>query len=259
MSKPILVEREGGIITVVLNRPDKLNAFTKDMWALFGVIIRQLNGDDTVRCIVLRGAGEQAFSPGNDISEFTEERSNAKQAEAYGKLMHATIGELKNSPHPTVAMIHGVCVGGGLEVAGLCDIRICGKSSRFGAPISKLGLVMAYPEIECLAALTGRQRALEILLEGRVFGAAEALEKGLVSRVVADDEVEVEAMASAGRIADGAPLVHRWHKKFLKRLADPTPLTDEELREGYDCYDTEDFQTGYRAFLEKTKPEFKAR
>jgi enoyl-CoA hydratase/carnithine racemase len=259
MSKPIIIERDSGIVTIILNRPDKLNAFTKEMWKLFGESMRELNADDSVRCIVLRGAGERAFSPGNDISEFADERSNAGQAEAYGRLMHPAIGELKDCPHPTVAMIHGVCVGGGLEVAGLCDIRICGQSSRFGAPISKLGLVMAYQELECLSALTGPQTALEILLEGRVFGAVEAMEKGLVSRVVADSDVEIEAMATAQRIVDGAPLVHRWHKKFLKRLADPTPLSDEELREGFACYDTEDFRTGYRAFLEKTKPVFKGR
>jgi len=259
MSKPIITERDGGIVTVILNRPDKLNAFTKEMWGMLGDVTRELSADDGVRCIVLRGAGERAFSPGNDISEFADERSNAEQAEAYGKLMHPTIGAMKDCPHPTVAMIHGACVGGGLEVAGLCDIRICGESSRFGAPISKLGLVMAYQELECLTALAGAQTALEILLEGRVFGAAEALEKGLVSRVVADGDVETEAAETAQRIADGAPLVHRWHKKFLRRLADPAPLSDEELREGFDCYDTEDFQTGYRAFLEKTRPVFKGR
>ncbi|MEK9723595.1 MAG: enoyl-CoA hydratase-related protein [Rhodospirillaceae bacterium] len=256
----VLVEAgEGGIVTVTLNRPHKLNAFTKPMWGRMGDVFRQLAADDGVRCIVIRGAGEKAFGPGNDISEFETERNSAAQAKAYGELMHGTIQALKTMPHPTVAMIHGICVGGGLEIAGLCDIRICGASSRFGAPISKLGLVMAYQEISCLRDLVGPGRALEILLEARIVDAAEAHHLGIVSRVVADAEVTAEAMATAERVAAGAPLVHRWHKQFLRRLADPAPLTAAELDEGFACYDTEDFQIGYKAFLEKTAPAFKGR
>ena len=256
----VLVERgDDGIVTVVLNRPHKLNAFTKPMWGRMGEVFRELDADDGVRCVVIRGAGEKAFGPGNDISEFETERANADQAKAYGVLMHGTIEALKTMRHPTVAMIHGICVGGGLEIAGLCNVRICGEGSRFGAPIAKLGLVMAYPEISCLNALVGPVRALEILLEGRIMDAAEALRIGIVSRVVADAEVAAEALATAKRIAAGAPLVHRWHKKFVQRLGDPAPLSQAEHDEGFACYDTEDFQTGYQAFLAKTPPQFKGR
>lgn len=260
-AETILVDRDAatGIVTVTLNRPEKLNALTKPMWGRLGDVMRDLSADDTVRCIVLQGAGERSFSPGNDISEFETDRSNAKDAEAYGTFMHGTIQAFEACPHPMVALIKGICVGGGMEIAGMCDIRICGESSRFGVPISKLGLVMAYPEIGALAGLVGRQAALEILLEGRVFGADEALRLGIVSRVVADDQVETEARASAERIAEGAPLVHRWHKKFLNRLADGTPLSADEKREGFACYDTEDFKEGYQAFLEKRSPDFKGR
>ncbi len=259
MTDVVLVERDGDIATVILNRPDKLNAFTKAMWARLGEAVEELSADTALRCIVMRGAGNRAFSPGNDISEFSDERSNSIQAEAYGKFMNMTIKALHACSIPKVAMIKGACVGGGLEVAGLCDIRICGESSRFGAPISKLGLVMGYQEIGALKDLVGVSGALEILLEGRIIDAPEALQKGIVSRVVPDDEVEAEAMATARRIADGAPLVHRWHRKFLARLADPTPLSDEEIKEAYACFDTEDFKTGYQAFLDKKKPDFKGR
>jgi enoyl-CoA hydratase/carnithine racemase len=126
-------------------------------------------------------------------------------------------------------------------------------------PIKNLGLVMAYGEMQALIDLAGRATALEMLLEGRVFGAAEAKEKGLVTRVVPDAEVEAEALAAATRIAEGAPLVARWHKKFARRLADPRPLTEEEYDEGFACFGTEDFQTGYRAFLAKKKPAFGGR
>lgn len=256
MTDAILIERDDAIVTVVLNRPEKLNALTRAMWAELGRVIEQLSDDNAVRCIVLRGAGEKAFSPGNDIAEFGSERSNKRQAVEYGKVMHATADALANCRHPLVAQIHGICVGGGLEIAALCDLRICGESSRFGAPINKLGLVMAYAEMAPLVRLVGGAAALEILLEGRIFDAAEAKEKGLVTRVVPDAHVAGEARATAQRIADGAPLVARWHKKFARRLESGQPLTAAELDECFDCFDTEDFRIGYRAFLAKQKPDF---
>jgi enoyl-CoA hydratase len=259
MTDTILVLRDGDIATVVLNRPEKLNALTKSMWQRLGDVFLELGADDGVRCILLRGAGEKAFAPGNDIGEFENERSNVEQARAYGQVMTRTIEAIGHCRHPVVAQIHGICVGGGLEIAGLADIRVCGESSRFGVPINKLGLVMAYSEIGALIRLAGEAVALEILLEGRVFGAAEAKEKGLVTRVVPDAEVEAEAKATARRIADGAPLVARWHKKFARRFRDPRPLGAEDIEEGYACYGTEDFRIGRQAFLAKAKPQFKGR
>ena len=255
----ILIERDGPIATVVINRAAKLNAMTKPMWRALGESVSELSADDSVRCVILRGAGEKSFSPGNDISEFETDRSNREQAIEYGRIMHATAATLENCRHPMVAQIHGICVGGGLEIASLCDIRICGEGSRFGAPIKNLGLVMAYPEMAPLVRLVGADVALEILLEGRIFDAREAHHKGLVTRVVADDRVASEALDTARRIADGAPLVARWHKRFARRLRDPRPLTEAEYLEGFDCFDTEDFRIGYRAFLAKTKPAFEGR
>jgi len=259
MSDLILVQRDGAIATVVLNRPEKLNAMTKPMWRRLGEVLEELSATPDLRCVVLRGAGGKAFSPGNDISEFETTRSNPEQAKAYGEILHRSLGALKDCPIPTVALIEGICVGGGLEIAALCDLRICGESSRFGVPIKRLGLVMAYPEIAGLLRLVGRAATLEILLEGRVFDSAEARDKGLVTRIVPDAEVEREAMETARRIAEGAPLVARWHKKFLARLERREPLSEAEQDEGYACYATEDFQIGYRSFLDKTKPEFKGR
>ena len=259
MSEEILVERDGAIVTVVLNRPEKLNAMTKGMWQRLGQVMTELDADESLRCIVLRGAGGRAFSPGNDIGEFETARSNPEQAKAYGEVLHVALKAVADCRHPTLALIEGICVGGGLEMAALCDLRICGESSRFGVPINRLGLVMAYPEIAGLQALVGKAATLEILLEGRVFDAAEAKDKGLVTRVVSDDRVEAEAFETAKRIAAGAPLVARWHKAFLRRLEDPAPLTEAELDEGYACYGTEDFRIGYKAFLAKQTPAFKGR
>jgi enoyl-CoA hydratase len=255
----VYVERHGTIATVVLNRPEKLNALTRSMWASLGNTIEGLSADDSLRCVVLRGAGEKSFSPGNDIAEFASERSNKRQAIEYGKVMHQTADALANCRHPLIAQIHGICVGGGLEIAALADLRICGESSRFGAPIKNLGLVMAYAEMAPLVRLVGPAVALEILLEGRIFDAAEAKDKGLVTRIVPDDQVASETRAAAERIADGAPLVARWHKKFARRLGEHTSLTAEELDECFDCFDTEDFRIGYAAFLAKQKPHFIAK
>jgi enoyl-CoA hydratase len=259
MSDVILQERRGDIATVILNRPEKLNALTLPMWQRLGETLRALSADDTLRCIVIRGAGDKSFAPGNDISEFERERSNVEQARRYGEVHHAALAALRDCRHPLVALIKGICVGGGLEIAALCDIRVCGASSRFGIPINRLGLVLGLHEMQTLYALVGQAVTLEILLEGRVFDAGEAKEKGLVQRVVPDDQVENEAYATARRIADGAPLVARWHKKFMRRLQDPTPISAAEVDEGYACYATEDFQIGYKSFLAKSQAKFKGR
>lgn len=259
MTDLILVQREADIATVVLNRPEKLNALTKSMWRALGETIESLSADDELRCIVIRGAGDKAFAPGNDIGEFEHERSNVEQARAYGEIHHRALQALYDCRHPIVALIKGVCVGGGLEIAALCDLRICGTSSRFGVPINRLGLVVGPAEMRGLHALVGKAATMEILLEGRVFGAEEAKEKGLVTRVVPDGDVEREAYATARRIADGAPLVARWHKQFMRVLDSGRPPTPEELDETYACYGTEDFNIGYRAFLAKQTPRFKGR
>lgn len=259
MSRTILVERDGVIASVILNRPHKLNALTREMWALLGETLLSLSADNTLRCIILRGAGNRSFAPGNDISEFSSQRHDVKSAQAYGQIMRRSIEALGSCRHPLVAMIHGICVGGGLELAALCDIRICGESSRFGVPINKLGLVMTYDELGGLLKLVGRARTLEILLEGRIYNATQALEMGLVQRVVADEAVTAEAYETALRIATGAPLVARWHKKFINRLEKPRAISAEERKEGFACFGTTDFQEGYQAFLDKRRPCFRGR
>jgi enoyl-CoA hydratase len=255
----VLVERTDQIALVTLNRPDKLNALNKEMWRRVGEVMAELDTDTDLRCVIIRGAGDKAMGPGADIAEFADQRSNSEQASEYGGLMHAAMGAVRACRHPVIAMIKGLCVGGALEIALMCDIRIAGSSSRFGIPVNKLGLVMAHAEIEALIEAVGRSVALEILFEARVFDAAEAKDKGLVNRIMPDDEVEAEAWATARRIAAGAPLVNRWHKAFADRLATGQPLTAAEQAEGFACFDTEDFRTGFQAFLDKQKPEFKGK
>ena len=128
----ILLEREQDLATVILNRPHKLNALIKPMWQQLGEVMRSLSADDDLRCIVMRGAGDRSFAPGNDISEFKDARSNSRDAKAYGEIHHEALAAIAECRHPVVALIQGICVGGGLEIASLCDLRICGRSSRFG-------------------------------------------------------------------------------------------------------------------------------
>ena len=259
MSDPILVSRDGAIATVALNNPERLNALTRSMWARLGEVMRELSADDALRCVVVRGAGEKAFAAGADIAEFATERADSKQARSYGRLIHETMQAVARCRHPTVALVRGACVGGGLEIAAMCDLRVCGQSSRFGIPVNKLGLTMAYGELAGLLALVGRAVALELLLEARVFDANEAYRKGLVNRVVPDDKVEGEAYALARRIADGAPLVNRWHKQFIERLTVRAEIPPGEWDEGFACFDTDDYREGVDAFLGKRKPQFRAK
>ena len=259
----VLVQREDSVATVFLNRPDKLNALNKEMWRRVGEVFRSLDADDDLRCVVLRGAGDKALAPGADISEFTDVRNDSRQGAEYGALMHGAMSAIRDCRYPVVAHIKGLCVGGGLELALMCDIRIAGEGARFGVPVSRLGLVMAYPEVEALVDLVGPSAALEILLEARVFDAEEARDKGLVNRVVPDNQLDAEVIETVERISTGAPQVNRWHKKFIRRVVSgartPHPLTPEETAEGFACFDTEDFREGVRAFLAKETPRFKGK
>lgn len=261
MADQVLCERDGVIATVTLSNPDKLNAVTAGMWRQLKAVMDELSGDESLRCIVMRGAGDKAFAAGGDIEEFATLRNSFEHAQIYhGQWVAGALSAIVDCRHPTVALIQGACIGGGLEIAGQCDLRICAQGARFGAPINRLGFTMAHGELAGLLALAGPAVALEILLEGRILGADEAYAKGLVTRVVADDRVSEEAYATAQRIAAGAPLVSRWHKKLVRRLAfDARPLSAEEIRENFAYLDTEDYRIGQAAFRARRKPEFLGR
>ncbi len=259
MSDCVIVERDGVVATVILNRPDKLNALSQASWRELGARMRELSAETDLRCVIVRGAGTLAFGAGADIGEFPTVRADTEQGRVYGELIHSTMQAIGTCIHPTIAMIHGVCVGGGLEVALMCDLRICGDGSRFGIPINRLGLTMGYGELMGLLSVVGPAVTLEILLEGRVFDAHEAHEKGLVHRIVPDDAVEAEVRSAAQRIAAGAPLVARWHKRFIRRLSASAQLSPAERDEGYACFDTDDYREGLSAFLAKQEPRFEGK
>lgn len=258
MSESVLVARADGIATVTLNRPERLNALDLAMWRRLDAAMRDLSANAGLRCVLLRGAGD-AFAAGADLAEFGTERDGPEAAAAYGAVMEGALTALRDCPHPTVARIHGACIGAGLEIAIMCDLRLAARSSRFGVPIQRIGVAMPAFEVAALVELVGRATALEILLEGRVFGAAEAHEKGLLTRVIPDGELDRETEAALRRIAEGAPLSHRWHKRITRRCLDPRLLAPEEIAEGFALAGTQDYRNGIRAFLSKEKPRFEGR
>lgn len=249
----------GEIATLTLNNPDKLNAIDLAMWQQLAASMQRLAEDDAIRCVVIRGAGDAAFAAGGDLEEFVTARATLDQALHYHGEVARALNVIADCPHPTVALIKGACIGGGLEIAGVCDLRIAGESTRFGAPINKLGFSMYPGEMEGLLRLAGPAVIKEILLEGRILNAREAYEKGLLTRVVGDEQVEDEAYATARRICSGAPLVAGWHKQWIRRLLDGRPLSEQERADSFAFLDTEDYKEGLSAFLEKRKPVFKAR
>ena len=253
----IKIERHDGIATVTLDNPSKLNAISVAMWGALKTAFSDFSADLSLRCIMVRGAGGN-FAAGADISEFAEVRSNPAQLHEYhGRTIADALRAIAECLHPTVALIEGFCIGGGLEIASQCDLRIAGASSRFGAPIHKLGFAMAPDELRGLLALAGRATAMELLLEGRILSAEEASKKGLVTRVVADDVVEVEAKAAAGHIAAMAPLANRITKRLSRRLGPGAPpLSKEEFDESFAYWDSQDHREGIAAFLEKRPPKF---
>jgi enoyl-CoA hydratase len=256
--EPVSVVRDGAIATVTLSTPGKLNALSVRHWNTLRDVMRRMALEADLRAIVLRGA-EGNFAAGADISEFQTVRSNVADGTHYHEdTVKGALMAIVECPVPTVALIEGACVGGGLEIACSCDLRIAGESARFGVPINRLGFPLAHSEMTGLLGLVGKAVTLEILLEGRVFRAREAYEKGLLTRLVSDADVEKEAFATAQRIAAGGPNAARATKRWVRRLSvAPEPLNDAEVREHFSFFDSDEYREGVRSFLAKTKPDFK--
>lgn len=251
----IRIQKDDVIATVTLSSPDKLNAISIAMWEALADAFNALSLDEELRCVIVRGDGNN-FAAGADIEEFSSVRSTMAQGMLYHtKTVSSALEAIAHCIHPTIAAIEGVCVGGGLEIACACDLRIAASSARFGIPINRLGFSLAPGELQGLLQLVGKATALEILLEGRVFDAAEAREKGLVNRIVAD--VPAEARKSAERIARGAPLAARMNKQLARRLSPlPPPLTEQELNAAFAFLASQDYREGVQAFLAKRDPLF---
>ena len=262
MTDPILLAYDGPIATVTLNRPGQRNAINLAMWARLTEIALTLDADPQVRVIVLRGAGDNAFSAGADISEFETQRSNPTQAAAYARVFDGALDAVAAIGKPTLSLIRGFCVGGGLELASATDLRLAAADSRFGVPIAQLGLLVGYKEMRRLVALVGPGAAMNLLLTARLIDSAEALRLGLVTEVISPAEVERATYDLARRLCGLAPLAARWHKQILQTvLTNPSlsGLSPEAEALPYVCFGTADFAEGRRAFLEKRPPQFEGR
>jgi enoyl-CoA hydratase len=255
----LTVSRDDALAIVTFNRPERHNAFDLSMWRALGTIMRQLSDDDDLRCVVLRGAGEKAFSAGADIGAFATERGTNEREAEYAHVLDESMQSIRLCRHPVVAMIMGYCLGGGAGIATMCDFRVGGEGIRMGITARNLGVWYPYAEIDPIITLAGSGVASEMLIEGRIFTGREAYEKGLLSRLVADDRVEAEALALARRVAEGAPLSARYHKAAIRRLRGTLPVTREEEAATSAFTETEDFQNACRSFLAKERPVFRGR
>jgi enoyl-CoA hydratase/carnithine racemase len=255
MSSTVHVEVSTPLATVRLDGPERHNVLDVEGWRAMAEAFRSLSERDDVRAVAVRGTGGRAFSAGSDISMFVDQRSTPEDVRAYSAAISEAMGAVRACRHPTVAVIEGLCVGGGLEIAACCDLRVCGESSRFGAPINRLGLTMSHDELEPLLQLLGPSPVLEMLLSGELIDAERAKITGLVNRVWPDAAVVEQGYGLVARIA--APLVNRWHKKFIRRLQERTSLTEAEREEAHEAFETDDYREGRSAFLEKRDPDFR--
>jgi Enoyl-CoA hydratase/carnithine racemase len=253
----VLLDREGAIALVTLSHPGSLNAITVSMWLELARVFTALSEDESLRCVIIRGEGDH-FAAGADIREFPQARADLEGVMHYHtRVLAPALAAIGACIHPVIAEIHGVCVGGGLEIAAQCDLRIASDNARFGVPINRLGFPMAPDEMRGLLGLVGRAVTLEILLEGRVFGAAEALAKGLLTRVLPGPDVHDDVMRTAGRLARGAPLAARINKQTVARLSPGAPpLSQSELEHLFRYASSRDHREGVRAFLAGVEPVF---
>lgn len=254
----VAVSRDGVVATVTLEHVGRLNAITVAMWQALDEAFCSLSRDASLRCVVIRGAAGQ-FAAGADIREFPQVRAGLERTMDYHRHVIApALAAIEGCMHPVVAAIEGVCVGGGLEIASCCDLRIAARSARFGAPINRLGFPMAPDEMRGLLRLAGPAVTLEILLEGRVFNADEAMQKGLLTRVVDDDAFDEEIGRAVGRIVAGAPLAARLNKRIARQLqqSEPAAFSDAQWRESFSYASGSDHRRGIQAFLDGRDPIF---
>lgn len=257
----LIARKQDGIGWVIFNHPERRNAMTPEMYESMGAALRSYATDPEVRVVILRGEGDKAFVSGADISKFAENRSNVEQVRASDARSEAANLALRECPKPTIAMIRGYCMGGGLGVAIACDLRIAAEGSRFGVPAAKLGVGYRYSGLQRLSDIVGPSFTAEIFYTGRQFSAEEALQMGLINRLVPAAALEEYVMNYATTMAGNAPLTLAAVKRCLIEMRKDPGERDLELCQSLveACFASRDFTEGRTAFMEKRKPAFQGR
>jgi enoyl-CoA hydratase/carnithine racemase len=260
MSEPRLrVERDGPIGRLVLDSPERRNAITGDMWRAIPKSMAEFDADPEIRCVVLRGEGTVAFAAGADISEFEKRRSSEGSVKEYDGLVDAAQHAIEDSDKPVIALIHGFCIGGGLEMALACDLRYAAASSQFAIPAARLGVGYGVHGTNRLVATVGHAMAREIMFTGRRYSADAALAMGLVNRVLPAAELDDFVRTLSLELAANAPLSLAASKSIINAVI----RTQGEFTKGNElvarCMKSEDYAEGRRAFMEKRPPRFKGK
>lgn len=258
----LLVERRGAVGALTINRPERRNAVSYAMWRRLPGLLAELDADPEVRVVVVTGAGGLAFSAGADVADFEETRSSPERARDYREAVHAACDALVNLSKPSLAVVRGHCLGGGLEIALCADIRIASLDASFGLPAAKRGIAISHAHVDRLLRLAGPGEAAYLLLSGRSISAARAEAAGVVSLTASGDELDERARELADEVASLSPVSHRMHKRVLRDLlefgaADQVPA--ERLAALDESEASADFLEGVRAFREKRAPRFPGR
>ena len=257
MSEDLLIERRGAVATLVLNRPQSHNAITIGMYTGLPEMISSLDDDPTVKVVVVRGAGHKSFASGADISEFEEQRGNASSARNYNERVAEAEHAIEALTKPTIAMIHGYCIGGGAGLALACDIRFADTNARFAITPGKIGLVYSLESTKRVVDLAGPSRANWILTSGLQIPAERALSLGLFDELTSPEELEEYTYGFAETVASRAQFSVRMGKAMVRRVVNGQVRDDEEtIHMRNSSFDTEDYAEGVRAFLGKRTPEF---
>ena len=259
-AKKLLIEKDGPLGWIVFNQPEKRNAVSQEMWQAIADGMPELEKDDDIRVVIMRGAGETAFVAGADISQFKDKRKNMEDEERYRQISARGNDALVQCSKPLLCMIHGFCIGGGVGIAITADLRIAADDARFGIPAARLGLGYHYKGMEKLMHLIGPAHTKELFFTARTdFTAEEALRWGLVNQVVPKAQLETFTRDYALKIAKNAPLTIRSAKTTVGELQKPADKRDLALLDKLisDCFNSEDYQEGVKAFGEKRRPQFK--
>jgi len=257
----VLARIEGAVGWIIFNNPARRNAMSQDMWEAVPLAFDRFEADPSVRVIVLTGAGDKAFVAGADISQFNELRSSPETVAKYDGISDEASRRIAKSPKPTIAMIHGYCIGGGVGIAVCCDMRIAAEGAKFGVPATRLGLGYGPSGVKRLMDLVGPSHVKEIFYTARHFTADEAKGMGLVNRVLPEAELESYVRGYCNTIAENAPMTMVAVKRTVEELLALSPAADlaECDRLVAECFASADYVEGRTAFMEKRKPVFRGR